>query len=167
MKTLGNKWDEKARFGDDDDMSWVMTVFADITLSGNVFQRVGAALENDLDPMIVLHPGIKRSWGFDDLDHVINVDILKGAHMHPMAEFLREKRLRWIGHVQRRDKDDATRKILQMTVDGKRNRGRPKNRTEQNRTLYFDREVSVHIYKYIHMYITYTSSYRHMMLCIN
>ena len=39
--------------------------------------------------------------------------------------------------------------------------------TEQNRTLYFDREVSVHIYKYIHMYITYMSSYRHMMLCIN
>ena len=32
------------------------------------------------------------------------------------------------GHVQRRDKDDATRKILQMTVDGKRNRGRLKLR---------------------------------------
>ena len=45
-----------------------------------------------------------------------------------MAEFLREKRLRWFGHVQRRDKDDATRKILQMTVDGERNRGTPKLR---------------------------------------
>ena len=45
-----------------------------------------------------------------------------------MAEFLRESRFRWFGHVQRRDKDDATRKILQMTVDGKRNRGRPKLR---------------------------------------
>ena len=30
--------------------------------------------------------------------------------------------------MQRRDKDEATRKILQMTVDGKRNRGRPKPR---------------------------------------
>ena len=48
--------------------------------------------------------------------------------MYPMAEFLREKRLRWFGHVQRRDKDEATRKTLQMTVDGKRNRGRPKLR---------------------------------------
>ena len=46
--------------------------------------------------------------------------------MYPMAEFLREKRLRWFGHVQRRDRYDATRKIFQMTVDGKRNRGRPK-----------------------------------------
>ena len=53
------------------------------------------------------------------LDHVRNVDIWKDANMYPMAEFLREKRLRWFGHVQRRDKDDASRKILQMTVDGK------------------------------------------------
>ena len=43
-----------------------------------------------------------------------------------MAEFLRENRLRWFGHVQRRDTDVAARNILQMTVDGKRNRGRPK-----------------------------------------
>ena len=48
--------------------------------------------------------------------------------MYPIAEFRREKRLRWFGHVQRRDKYDATRKILQMEVDGKRNRGRPKLR---------------------------------------
>ena len=48
--------------------------------------------------------------------------------MNPMAEFLREKRLRLFGHVQRRDKDEATRTILQMVVDGKTNRGRPKLR---------------------------------------
>ena len=37
--------------------------------------------------------------------------------MYPMAEYLREKRLRWFGHVQRHDNDEAMRKILQMTVD--------------------------------------------------
>ena len=62
------------------------------------------------------------------LDNVRNVDIWIEAHMSPMAEFPREKRLRWLGHVRRRDKDDATRKILQMTVDGERNRGIPKLR---------------------------------------
>ena len=64
------------------------------------------------------------------LDHVRNVDIWKEAHMYPMAEFLREKRLRWFGHVQSRAIDDATRKDIadEMTVDGKRNRGRPKLR---------------------------------------
>ena len=45
-----------------------------------------------------------------------------------MAECLSEKRLRWFGQVQRRDKDEATRKIIQMTVGGKRNRSRPKLR---------------------------------------
>ena len=71
---------------------------------------------------------LRWARGKTRLDHVRNVDIWKEAHMYPMAEFLREKRLRWFGHVQRRDKDDATRKILQMTVDGKRNRGRLKLR---------------------------------------
>ena len=48
--------------------------------------------------------------------------------MYLEAEFLREKLLRWFGHVQKLDKDEATRKILEMTVDGKQNRGRPKLR---------------------------------------
>ena len=48
--------------------------------------------------------------------------------MYPMAEFLREKRLRWFGHVQRRDDDETTRYRLQTTVDGKQIRGRPKLR---------------------------------------
>ena len=71
---------------------------------------------------------VRWARGMTRLDHVRNVDIWKEAHMYPMAEFLTEKRLRWFGHVQRRDTDDATRKILQMEVDGKRNRGRPKLR---------------------------------------
>ena len=66
---------------------------------------------------------LRWARGKTRLDHVRNV-----AHVlvYPMAEFIREKRLRWFGHAQRQDKDDAARKILQMTVDGKRNRGRPK-----------------------------------------
>ena len=48
-----------------------------------------------------------------------NVDIWKEAHIYRMAELLRDKRLRWFGHVPRRDKDEATRKILQLRVDGK------------------------------------------------
>ena len=49
--------------------------------------------------------------------------------MHPMAEVLREKMLKSFGHVERRDKNEATRKTLQMTVDGKRNRGRPSDQS--------------------------------------
>ena len=75
---------------------------------------------------------LRWARGKTRLDHVRNADIWKEAHIYPMAEFLREKRLRWFGHVQERDKDDATRNILhvRMTVglDEKRNRGRPKLR---------------------------------------
>ena len=73
---------------------------------------------------------LRWARGRTRLDHVRNVDIWKEAHMCPMAEFLREKRLRWFEHVQRRAKDNATRKYIadDMTVDGKRNRGRPKLR---------------------------------------
>ena len=60
---------------------------------------------------------LRWARGKTRLDHVRNVDIWKEARMYPMAEFLREKRLRWFGHVQRRDNDDATRKMLHMTVD--------------------------------------------------
>ena len=35
----------------------------------------------------------------------------RGTHIYPMAEFLRRKRLRWFGHVQRQDKEEAMRKI--------------------------------------------------------
>ena len=49
--------------------------------------------------------------------HVRNIDNPKGAHMHPVVEFPKEKRSRWFGHVQRRNEDEATRTILQMTVD--------------------------------------------------
>ena len=33
-----------------------------------------------------------------------------------------------VGHMQMQDKDEAMRKILQVAVDGKRNRARPKPR---------------------------------------
>ena len=75
-----------------------------------------------------MHTTEMRMLRWARLDHVRNVDIRKEAHVYPMAKFLREKSLRWFGLVQRRDKDEATRTILQMTVDGKRSRGRPKLR---------------------------------------
>ena len=59
------------------------------------------------------------------LDNVRNVDTWKEAQMYRMADYLREKRIIWFGRVQRRYSVDVTIKILQMTVDEKRNRGRP------------------------------------------
>ncbi len=42
---------------------------------------------------------LRWARGNTRLDHVRNVHIWKEAHMYPMAEFLREKRLSRFGHV--------------------------------------------------------------------
>ena len=53
------------------------------------------------------------SKAFDTLDHNIH---------------LMQKRLRWYGHVRRRDECHTTRTVLDMAVEGVRPRGRPKLR---------------------------------------
>ena len=75
---------------------------------------VSADMRLQKDDPLDTHDGVNgRIIGKTRLDHVIYVDIWKEAHMYLMAEFLREKRLRWFGHVERRDKDEATRKKWQ------------------------------------------------------
>ena len=76
---------------------------------------------------------LRWARGKTRLDHVRNVDIWKEAHMYPMAEFLREKRLRWFGHVQRRDKDDATRKWRDLVKD---NMDRNQMKKKKKKKLY-------------------------------
>ena len=41
---------------------------------------------------------------------------------------MREGRLRWYGHVMRRDKEYVGRKMMGMELPGKTKRGRPKRR---------------------------------------
>ncbi|KAE8701868.1 Leucine-rich receptor-like protein kinase family protein isoform 2 [Hibiscus syriacus] len=47
-----------------------------------------------------------------------------------VSEKLREGRLRWFGHVLRRQPSDAVRRVESITVDGARRRGRPKRKWE-------------------------------------
>ena len=60
--------------------------------------------------------------------HKRNEEIRAAATVQPIATHLMQKRLRWYGHVSRRDDSHITRTVLDMVVEGVRPRGRPKLR---------------------------------------
>jgi hypothetical protein len=45
-----------------------------------------------------------------------------------MQRKIQEKRLSWYGHIQRREEEFVTKRVLKMEVEGKRARGRPRRR---------------------------------------
>ena len=71
---------------------------------------------------------LRFSLGVTRLDKIKN-DVIRGtAHVRRLRDKLRESRLRWFGHVQRREENYVGRQMLQMSIPGKRRRGRPKRR---------------------------------------
>ncbi|VFQ90818.1 unnamed protein product [Cuscuta campestris] len=66
------------------------------------------------------------------LDRISNEVIRRQVGMVPVEDKLREARLRWFGHVRRRDADALVRRCERITVfGGSRGRGRPKNNWEE------------------------------------
>ena len=42
-----------------------------------------------------------------------------------LEENLRQKRLRWFGHIARRDEEVEIKKVFELKIEGQRKRGRP------------------------------------------
>ena len=61
-------------------------------------------------------------------DHVRNDDTRKKLKVENITEMCRKARVRWFGHVKRRDQEYDGRKTLEMVPPGRRKRGRPKQR---------------------------------------
>ena len=64
-------------------------------------------------------------------DHMRNEEIRRILHLSPIDEVMRSGRLRWFGHVQRRDATNVTRRVMEMAIPGTRRRGRPKKTWHQ------------------------------------
>ena len=92
-----------------------------------------AVKKNDIQKLHTTEMRMLR-WarGKTKKDHIKNEDIWREANVEPMTTFLRKKRLRWYGHVLRKEGEDTTKKMLNMQVQGKRRRGRPKKRWLDN-----------------------------------
>ena len=69
--------------------------------------------------------------GVSRRDHMRNEEIRRILHLSPIDEVMRSGRLRWFGHVQRRDATNVTRRVMELAIPGTRRRGRPKKTWHQ------------------------------------
>ncbi|MCJ8729260.1 hypothetical protein PDJAM_G00104010 [Pangasius djambal] len=71
---------------------------------------------------------LRFSFGVTRLDRIRNEYIRGTAHVGRLGDKVREARLRWFGHVQRRESKYIGRRMLDMELPGRRRRGRAKKR---------------------------------------
>jgi hypothetical protein len=71
---------------------------------------------------------LRAMCGVTREDHIRNTFIRGTLKVAPIKEKLRSSRLRWLGHVERREVDHVTRRVQELDVAGRRGRGRPKKK---------------------------------------
>ena len=64
-------------------------------------------------------------------EHLRNEDIRRILHNTPINEVKRSGCLRWFGHVQRREANNVTRRVMELTISSARRQGRPKKTWHQ------------------------------------
>ncbi|CAD7076713.1 unnamed protein product [Hermetia illucens] len=71
---------------------------------------------------------LRWTSGVTRLDHIRNEDIRDRYGVAPIVEKLRERHLRWYGQAIRANENSLAKIGLNIEVDGKRPKGRPKQR---------------------------------------
>ena len=65
-------------------------------------------------------------------DRVRNKYIWGTAKIRRIGEKMRGERLRWFGHIKRREESYLSRRVMEFEIPGKRTRGRPRRRWTDN-----------------------------------
>ena len=55
-----------------------------------------------------------------------NAELRESMEIEKISNVMRCSRLRWMGHVLRKERNDWVKKSMEMTVEGSKGRGRPK-----------------------------------------
>ncbi|KAF7701013.1 hypothetical protein HF521_002178, partial [Silurus meridionalis] len=71
---------------------------------------------------------LRFTLGVTRMDKIRNEFIRGTAHVGCFGDKVREARLSWFAHVQRRDMNYIGRRMLRMEPPGRRKRGRPRRR---------------------------------------
>ena len=65
-------------------------------------------------------------FGISLREKKINAELRESMGIEKISDVIRHSRLRWMGHVLRKEGNDWVKKSMEMTVGGSRGRGRPK-----------------------------------------
>ena len=71
---------------------------------------------------------LKFAMGVTRKDKIRNKFIRGTVKVERLGIKMREGRLRWYGHVMKRDQEYVGRKMMEMELPGKKKKGRPKKR---------------------------------------
>ena len=71
---------------------------------------------------------LRFAMGMTRKDKIRNEHIRSTVKVERLGMKMREGRLRWYGHVMRRDQEYVGRKMMKMELPGKRKTGKPKRR---------------------------------------
>ena len=71
---------------------------------------------------------LRRIKGVTVKDKMKSEDIRKELGVGSIKSKARESRLRWFGHVHRKEQESNLRQVMDMEIAGRRPRGRPKGR---------------------------------------
>ena len=71
---------------------------------------------------------IRMICGVTLKDMVESTAIASRVGVDDLEEHLRQKRLRWFGHIVRRDKEVEIKKVFELKIEEQRKRGRPVKR---------------------------------------
>ena len=75
---------------------------------------------------------VKMMSGVTKLDRIRNDRIRGTTKVGEISKKVQESRLKWYGHVLRREEEYVGKRVMVMEVPGKRTRGRPKRRWLDN-----------------------------------
>ena len=65
-------------------------------------------------------------------DRVLSTEVASRCGVKPLTVVMRENRLRWYGHVKRRQGEGVLGEVMEMEIPGTRPRGRPKKTWMKN-----------------------------------
>ena len=71
---------------------------------------------------------LRFALGTTRVDKIRNQYIRGTSHVERMGSKIREARLSWFGHIQRREENYIGKRMMEMELPGRRKRGRPKRR---------------------------------------